>query len=170
MSDVHYSAFLVLGVIVGGVSLFVSSMRIFIIFGIAFIIWGLIKMLISFSSRKKKADLTHNVHHQNHASHSSHVGQGHTGIASNAHRPSHNSPSSLSHTGHVNQNHSFPSHQQMNSSQHPNNASNVVRGPSPLNNTSQPVSHKSNDYKRCPNCSRVSHTTYRFCPYCGYGV
>lgn len=25
-------------------------------------------------------------------------------------------------------------------------------------------------YKRCPNCMSVIEVSYRFCPYCGYGV
>lgn len=141
MSDINPFVFIGLGIVVTISSLLNRDMIIFVVAGAGFILWGLYKLLI----KKKEVNKQKIVQNRN-----------------NNYR--NNSPNTSSNFRTNN-----PQFQQTNNRLNQNNFNNQQRVN--VDNNKRPIQNPNLlQYKRCPNCQSSYERSYRFCPYCGYGV
>ena len=141
MSKINPNVFIILGVIVTVSSAIQDRLHFFIIFGVGFILWGGVGLILN--KKEKKSNNNYNNIHQQHPKHK----------INHQHQNQHN-------INHNNQQHSS---RIQNPQNHNNNNNNMHQQKNPHN-----INHPT--HKRCPNCHRIIPKEYRFCPYCGYGV
>lgn len=157
MTKINPKIFIGLGVIVTISSLLQERMKFFLIFGIGFIIWGVVGLIQATSNRSKpsqREEIRQKFSNQNHpAQHS----QGHQQNMNHSHQQAtHNYHNNNTNNNNHHQNHTQHVHSQHNANHtHPHHQQTQV----------SPHTHK-----RCPSCHRIIEKTYRFCPHCGYGV
>jgi len=174
-----------LGIIVTISSLIAVRMRIFIVVGIGFLIWGLIQFFKQKNSAPKKTFAPHQYpgHHatQTQYSQKSHSMQQHP--TSSNHHTVHQTTRQFTHAPqarqHTTQNQTPRNHTQVHArTAHSNDTAPTNNTHAKQHYTAQHNSHSQQQhhtahnglYKGCPNCKATIPRNARFCPYCGYGV
>jgi len=141
MASINGWVFLIIGAVVAGWSLWLGNLPFFVIVGGIFAIYGVGKIIVK--NVTKPSNLNSAQASQNHS-----------------HHPSNLRAQTAQNTMHSAHNHQLHA-------QHQDNQQNTAH--THQHQTYNPA-QQSVAYKVCPNCKKQFHATYRFCPYCGWGI